>query len=415
VVFAGSRAAILAAAAGMAVWTIQARSRITLRKAALAAAIAAVAVVFYYSPPGQQLRSRTRWFVEDPWGGARPKLWRDSLSMAGRRLAAGYGPESFMQAFPRFESAGLAKAYPDFAHESPHNAWLDTLVAQGVPGLMAMWGLSALGFAAAWRLRKVQPRVGGALFAALTAEILGQQFIAFTVPTALVFCATISLAVAMAAARAGPPGESVSPRSYKRRGGYRRLQAASAVITALALLVVAARLVVADRALALAKRGLDSGNLQAALTQYERSERWSLPGAGSDLWYSRALLGFAQNARNPLTHFQASQQAGLAAMRATETAEDPFNAWYNVAALYASQNDAARTEASLRQAIACRPNWFKPHWMLAQVLLLDSRLQEAEDEAAVAAELDGQRNPEVARTLQEIRARHRSPVAGPLQ
>ena len=50
---------------------------------------------FYFSPVGWNLRSRTRWFVEDPWGGARPLLWRDSLRMATHRPLAGYGPETF--------------------------------------------------------------------------------------------------------------------------------------------------------------------------------------------------------------------------------------------------------------------------------------------------------------------------------
>jgi O-antigen ligase len=414
VVFAGSRAAMLALAAGMAVWAIQTRNRITLRKTVLMAVVAVAAVAFYYSPPGRQLRSRTRWFVEDPWGGGRLELWRDSLNMAEHRLATGYGPELFMQAFPRFESAALAEAYPDFSHESPHNVFVDTLVSQGVPGLLAMCGLCVLGFVAARRLGALQPRVGGALFAALTAEILGQQFVAFIIPTALVFYATIALAVGLAAAP-GAPAESAGQASHKSGAASRRSQAAAAMLTALALSVVAVRFLVADHSLALAKGSLDSGDLPAAFREYDSFQRWSPPGGGSDLWYSRALFLFAQNTRNPVARFQALQQAGIAALRATRTAEDPFNAWYNVAAFYAAQNDAPRTEASLRQAIAGSPNWFKPHWMLAQVLLLNSRLEEAENEAALAVELDGRKNPEVARTLQEVRGRHRRAISGPLQ
>ena len=105
-----------------------------------------------------------------------------------------------------------------------------------------------------------------------------------------------------------------------------------------------------------------------------------------------------------MVQFQALAQAGAAALRATNTAEDPFNAWYHVAALYGSRNDAADAESSLRAAIAARPNWFKPHWTLAQVLRVEARLPEAESGAALAAELNGGKNPEVARTLAEIRA-----------
>ena len=96
--------------------------------------VLAGAAAFYFSPPGWKLRSRTRWFVEDPWGGARPLLWRDCLRMALARPVTGFGPEVFTAAFPKFESRQLARTYPDFTHESPHNIFLDALVSQGVPG-----------------------------------------------------------------------------------------------------------------------------------------------------------------------------------------------------------------------------------------------------------------------------------------
>jgi hypothetical protein len=97
-------------------------------------------------------------------------------------------------------------------------------------------------------------------------------------------------------------------------------------------------------------------------------------------------------------------QAGAAAVRATRTSEEPFNAWYNLSALYAGQNDFANTGKCLRAAIAARPNWFKPHWTLAQVLRLEGRLEEAEREAALGADRNGGKDPEVAHTLDEIRA-----------
>jgi Tfp pilus assembly protein PilF len=115
----------------------------------------------------------------------------------------------------------------------------------------------------------------------------------------------------------------------------------------------------------------------------------------------------AQKAPSPLVQLQALAQSGAAAVRATRTAEDPFDAWYSLATLYASQNDAAGAERSLRAGIAANPNWFKPHWTLAQVLLVEGRMEEAGREAALAAELNAGKNPEVARTLEEIRARGR--------
>ena len=139
----GTRAAFLGLAVGAAVWSgmrirpSHAPTRRALWRAARFAGAALLAVfVLYLSPAGQPLRRRARWFAEDPWGGARPLLWRDSLRMGLARPLAGHGPETFTAAFPHYESAALARAYPDFAHESPHNIFLDALVGQGIAGVL---------------------------------------------------------------------------------------------------------------------------------------------------------------------------------------------------------------------------------------------------------------------------------------
>jgi Tfp pilus assembly protein PilF len=112
------------------------------------------------------------------------------------------------------------------------------------------------------------------------------------------------------------------------------------------------------------------------------------------------MSGLAQRTPNKLQRIQIVAQAGYAALRATRTAEDPFNAWYNTAALYASANDTVYAERSLRAAIAAHPNWFKPHWMLARVLLLEGHTEEARREAEQAVELDAGKHKEVAETVQ---------------
>jgi Tfp pilus assembly protein PilF len=101
----------------------------------------------------------------------------------------------------------------------------------------------------------------------------------------------------------------------------------------------------------------------------------------------------------------ALRQAFQSAFRATATAEDRQNAWYNLATLQAGNNDAAGVERSLRNAIACAPNWFKPHWTLAQVLELDKRHSEALAEARAAVERDGGHHPEVTETLRKLEQR----------
>ena len=80
--------------------------------------------------------------------------------MALQRWWVGTGIETFSSNFPRFQSRELARAYPDFYHESPHNMFLDAFGAQGVLGLAALAGLNALGFYAGWKGRTQKRRRG---------------------------------------------------------------------------------------------------------------------------------------------------------------------------------------------------------------------------------------------------------------
>jgi O-antigen ligase len=117
VTLTGTRAAILGLVSGLlllAVWL-----RPLARASVVAAAAAAVLgmAAFYLSPAGQMLRSRMRWFVEDPLGGGRLLLWRDSLRMCASRWLLGFGPDTFSIHFPRYQSPELARAYPHFFQE----------------------------------------------------------------------------------------------------------------------------------------------------------------------------------------------------------------------------------------------------------------------------------------------------------
>jgi O-antigen ligase len=378
----GTRAALLGLGAGLCVWLFRSGFRVSRAWILAGVGVCLAMAGFYVSPPGQPLRSRMRWFVEDPWGGARPSLWRDSLAMFWHRPIAGYGPEVFTATFPHFESEKLARAYPDFIHESPHNIFLDAAVSQGVIGVSILALLFAVGFR----------KASAGLAAALAAAVVAQQFTVFTVPTALITFVTLALAVAC---DAGPPVEGKEPFAAVRY---------ATPLFAMVFLYVAIRLAGADYELALAQRSLKHNDAASAAADYASYVHWRLPGSSADLWYSRANLDLARKAANPMVRFQTLIQAGAAGVRATQTSEDPVNAWYSLATLYAAQNDAADTERCLRSAIAASPTWFKPHWTLAQVLVLEGKLADAEQEAATAVRLNGGKNPEVSETLEHIRA-----------
>ena len=404
----GTRAAVLGLLAGGVVLALWRGSRLTRRQvtaACLSAVLAlGAAAALYYSPAGRQLRSRARWFAEDPWGGARIELWHDSLAMSSRRLAAGYGPEVFPAEFPRFESVALARAYPDFAHESPHNIFLDALVSQGIPGFAVLIALCVDGFYRARRLK------AAGLAAALTAGIVSQQFTAFVMPTALLLFTTLALLAALDVEWDRPPG---LPPLYVRLLPRPIWVTSVAMLIAVALFCVAVRLALADRALALAQRALDREDLELAAAHYQTYQRYRLPGASADLWYSRASLSVALKFKDPLRRTAAMLQSAAAGLSATQTSDDPFDAWYNLAVISGLNNNGVRAEQCLREAIGAHPNWFKPHWSLSQVLRVERRTEEARREAFVAADLDQGKHPEVTRTLDEIRNQLASPVPVP--
>jgi tetratricopeptide (TPR) repeat protein len=172
----------------------------------------------------------------------------------------------------------------------------------------------------------------------------------------------------------------------------------------LVLVAFAISLLVSDISLARVERLIRTGHSGEGAALYQRFEPWRPPGMRTDLWYSRLMAGSAQTAKSK-ADATAAWQLGLgAAVRAARNAEEPQNAWFNLAVFYGQENDHAHTEEALRAAISSAPNWFKPHWILAQVLGVEGRFGEALPEAERALDLNGGKNPEVMRTAAEIRA-----------
>jgi hypothetical protein len=212
-----------------------------------------------------------------------------------------------------------------------------------------------------------------------------------TIPTALYFY--LLLAMLVAGTTTSRPAE---PRKYPRA-----LVPVTATI-AIVFLVFATRLTVADRSMALAEQRIESGDVAGAAVAYRTVQRWSPAGDASDLRYSRAMTRLASTTPVFATSVAAAAEATVAAVRATKTAEDRQNAWYNLATIDALRNDPSGVENGLRNAIKFAPNWFKPHWTLSQFLELTGRHAEARREAGLALELDGGHDPEVAATSKKI-------------
>jgi O-antigen ligase len=397
IVLSGTRSAILGLGVGALVFIVVQRPRVRLGGAALGIAGAVALALFFFSPAGLKLRARVHWSREDALGGARLPLWRDSLRMAAHRPFLGFGPETFTLEFPRFESLDLARAYPDFYHESPHNMFLDTLTERGMAGWLALLALCGIGAYAAAYLAKSRDALAAPLAAASAAILIAQQFIVLVFVTALYFHLLVALLCARACRCTADSARPLTPPRWTLPGSL----AASLLAGAFAIC-----LLTADATLAVAQRRIAAGDASGASAAYKTVLRWQLPGAGDDLDYSHATAQLAGSSPIFATRQVALRQAFQSAFRATATAEDRQNAWYNLATLQAGNNDAAGVERSLRNAIACAPNWFKPHWTLAQVLELGNRHPEAVAEARAAVERDGGHHPEVKETLRKLEQRN---------
>jgi Tfp pilus assembly protein PilF len=116
------------------------------------------------------------------------------------------------------------------------------------------------------------------------------------------------------------------------------------------------------------------------------------------------MLAVSQKAGTPAESARALDAATQAGERAAQHAPERQAACYNLAVLYGLQNDAPRAEAALRRAITIAPAWYKPHWMLAQLLRETGRVDEALREAELAQVLNAGANPEVAETRDQLRS-----------
>jgi O-antigen ligase len=386
IVLSGTRAALLGLLVG-AVFTMIAGHRRALvvqghalpaavkRTRSLAALTLLLVIViagFYLSPAGERLRARAFWASEDRLGGSRLLLWRDSLRMSRKHWLLGYGSETFAVEFPLHQSLDLARAFPDFYHESPHNIFLDALVSKGVFGLTALLALTLLCLAFA----------RGPLGGAFVAMLVSQQFTTFTLTTELYFYLTAALLLSDFT-----PQRSVTIRPR--------------VLWAIPFLGMAAYLTIGDTLLAASRRALDRNDAATAARIGDRARRWHM---AADVYFSRRYAAVASQ-RDPIAGFTVWQYALAAARQAPETAEDRQNALINLAALQSTASDADAVERTLRRAVAAAPMYFKSHWLLAQVLELEGRTAAARAEARAAFDRDGGKHAEVTALWERLKPR----------
>jgi O-antigen ligase len=385
IVLSGTRAAMLAVVCGLAGLIAMHRSNVRVRTRHMVATAAAclLCVAFYFSPAGTLLRARVVWSGDEPLGGARPLLWRDSLHMASARPLTGFGPETYLTAFAQWQSEDLSRLFPDYHHESPHNLAFDALTSMGIPGLLLLIGWGALAWRAAAAARRNGSAIAIPLAAACIASAAASMFSAASPgPVLLSF---LALAILIAEC---PATEAAAAHPAPLAGLWAPVLAAGFLAFAGFLGIYEFRLRQFSR--------------QPSEVSYRAMLRTSLPGAADDLYASRLLQLACQKRTDVASYVGCIQQTLQAAARALHTDDDIASAWYNVAMLSAVQKNLQGTRQGLLEASKASPNWFKPHWTLANLLSQSGEKTQAKSQAQRAAFLDSNRDPEVVETVTKL-------------
>ncbi len=216
ILLSGTRGALFAIAAGAVAMAFFNPSPIRIRRKHLFAASAALVLlaVFVFSNAGTLLRARAVWSGDEPIGGARPLLWRDSLQMAAAKPIFGFGPEKFLTEFAPYQSEDLSRLLPDFHHESPHNLPMDALTSMGVPGLLLLAGWVFIGVATVRDGRRSGSKLAVPLSAALIASAAASLFNAASLAPMLLTLLVAGMLIADSSPEAGGaaiPVKSSSP------------------------------------------------------------------------------------------------------------------------------------------------------------------------------------------------------------
>jgi O-antigen ligase len=390
IVLSGTRAGILGWITGLLVlvWggTPTLRRRALVFLMCVAAALAALSI----TPLGRPLRARIHWSQDDAVGGGRMLLWRDSARLFLAHPFAGIGPDGFPREFPKFRSLELAQMLPDFYQESPHNLLVDAAVTQGIPGAILTMATIVLGLFAAAEARAAHPGLSLGIGAALVSGTVCGQFSSPVLVTSLYQFTTVAILCVIAA--------------KKDRGPIRFPAVLRAISWVLAALFVlwGGSLAASDFLAGSFRRAIEGGSTSEAVGRYDAVTTRSLIGYQVDLYASRVFARAYQTNSHVTGKLQAWGEAVRAGERATISAEDRQNAFLNRASLCAQQEDAAGAERNLRMAVHEAPNWFKPHWILAQLLARTGRPVEAREEARLAMLYDAGKNAEVVSTWRAL-------------
>ncbi|MBV8817857.1 MAG: O-antigen ligase family protein [Acidobacteriaceae bacterium] len=396
-ILSGTRAALVGLVAGACIFLYSERARFfkgrsLIRAGWIALTGAAVLMAFVLSPAGTPMRARIAQWTSDRAGGPRLLVWRDSLPLVAQHPLLGIGPERFEGEFRRVESLDLARAFPDYYHESPHNLFLEIAVGQGLIGLVAWVGLLGYGCWLGIACLRRGETEATPLCAALIAMLIALQFCPLTLTNELYVLPLSATLVALSA-----PKIAIEPR----RAVPGRIVTASARAASVGLVFVAWAYAEQATLYDLTESRASKRDLAGAERSYEAAREFPMPGA--DLAVSQQVATIAQRSSPPV-RVGALRLAEQAAEAAELNSADGFNGLYESAMLEVVSGNIHGAETKLREVVDAAPTWYRPRMALASVLWWERQNEEAEREADTALNCAGRMQANVRRTLQAARA-----------
>jgi len=376
----GTRGSVLALlCAGAVLFSLGRASmgRLPMKAFGAAAGLVLLAVVaLVISPAGTSLRHRLTQWKEDP-GTVRLGVWREAPALIAEHPLLGSGPDTFGTAFRAIESPAFSRGYPDFIHETPHNALIDAACAQGLPGTLILAGVFLLGLRAKGQT---------ALRAALAGMLVGSLFASFTLVTSMFVWVLTGLLVA---GESG--GTDLGTDDPVTDDAMPQWVQVPAVLLGGVFLSFALLLAVQDAAYARLGDAVEAKDSGRAMRALDTATGFGIGLPGYELWGSRemATLGrvLGDTPEGATLSKAAWGKAAEAAALAERRGEDRASAAYQSSVLAIAAADVTRGEASARDAIALAPNWYKPHLLRGQILQAMGRNDEAAREMQISAGL----------------------------
>jgi O-antigen ligase len=384
----GARSGLVALVIGMLTIALFDRRLAKVLASTTAVAVGVLAIVFGFvlnSP----LETRFGQYFEDWSGGGRLDLWVDTVHMATFRPWLGFGPDAFASQFPSFVSLRLAMANPDIFRESAHNFLLDRLIASGVCGLLVQF-LPLMLLLLALRKQPNRNRHYALLSASITSAVTAHLFFSLTLASAMHLNALVVVGAAAL-------NKSPSPRFFLTLSRPIRFSCAVAGLTCIFVsyqlwtgdaLNVAAADAIAEREYTKAEMMLREPRLMRLGIQ--------------DVWLSQAFLSSAESSKEPAAQRYALSAARESAILGTRSAADHHNALMNLAMTEWGLEQFDDAERNLRATIVIAPRWFRPRWLLAELLRARQDLEGSRAQASIALQLGGDQFPQIKKALQEI-------------